>query len=218
MGGRSELTITHLLLFNRCRMTSVDRLRVWVAQGESEVQELKETTGQRRAAGETLCAFLNHRGGRVIFGVDARGRVRGQQVTDRTVEDVGQEVRLIEPPVFPTIERIPVDDDREVLVVTVDQGSRRPYAFRGVAYRRIGATNAPLSRDEYNRLLLEQFHGVTRWENEPAAGWAVGDSGCGRRISMFLMSRAPGTRLLLECSTGGVSSRPGAEAPSRWSS
>lgn len=156
-------------------VTSIDRLRAWVAQGESETQEFKATTGQRRAAGETLCAFLNHRGGRVIFGVDARGQIRGQQMIDKSVEDVGQEIRLIEPPVFPTVERVPVDDDRDVLIITVDQGSRRPYTFRGIAYRRLGATTTRLSREEYNRLLLEQYHGVIRWENEPAAGWTVAD-------------------------------------------
>jgi hypothetical protein len=32
-----------------------------------------------------------------------------------------------------------------------------------------------LDRDGYNRLLLEQLHGVSRWENQVAEGWSVKD-------------------------------------------
>ena len=86
-----------------------------------------------------------------------------------------QEIGQIEPPVFSGIERIPVADGREVLAVSVSQGQSRPYSHRGVAYKRVGNVNARLSRDEYNRMLLESLHAERRWENEPAEGWAVAD-------------------------------------------
>jgi ATP-dependent DNA helicase RecG len=68
-----------------------------------------------------------------------------------------------------------VADDREVLAVTALQGPGRPYSHRGVAYRRVGNVNARMSRDEYNRMLLESLHAERRWENEPADGWVVAD-------------------------------------------
>jgi ATP-dependent DNA helicase RecG len=52
--------------------------------------------------------MLNHRGGRVLFGVESHGGVSGQQVSDHTLEDIAQELREIEPPVFPSIERVAV--------------------------------------------------------------------------------------------------------------
>ena len=69
-------------------MVSFDELNAWVAPGESEIQEFKETTGQRGEVCRTLCAMLNLRGGRVLFGVENRGRIVGQGVTDKTLEDV----------------------------------------------------------------------------------------------------------------------------------
>jgi ATP-dependent DNA helicase RecG len=143
--------------------------------GESETQEFKRSTGQRREAARALCAMLNHRGGRVLFGVEPDARVVGQQVSDHTLEDVVQELREIEPPVFPTIERVALGAGREVLVVSVDAGHSQPYSIRGQAFRRVGATNQALSREEYNRVLLERLHADARWELQPATGWSVPD-------------------------------------------
>ena len=68
-----------------------------VAAGESETLELKRTTGELREAGQTLCGFLNQRGGVVVFGVAADGRIVGQEVNDGTLRDVAAAVRDIDP-------------------------------------------------------------------------------------------------------------------------
>ena len=81
----------------------------------------------------------------------------------------------IDPPVFPSIERVDVADGRQVLVVTATQGTNRPYSYKGRAYRRVGNTTQELSGNEYQRMLLERLHGERRWENEPASGWSVAD-------------------------------------------
>jgi ATP-dependent DNA helicase RecG len=119
--------------------------------------------------------MLNHRGGRVLFGIEPDGRIIGQMVSDHTIEEVAQELREIDPPVFPSIERVDVAAGRQVLVVTVSQGSNRPYSYKGQAYRRMGNTTPELSGHEYQRMLLERLHGERRWENEPAEGWSVAD-------------------------------------------
>ncbi len=147
----------------------------WAAAGESETQEFKETTGQRRAAAKAACAMLNHRGGRILFGVRPDGAVRGQSVGRDTQEDIAQELQQIDPPAFPTIHCVEVGEDRFVVVVTVPTGANRPYSYRGQAYRRVGSVNLKLSREEYNRMLLERIHGERRWENEVAEGWTIAD-------------------------------------------
>ena len=60
-----------------------------------------------------MCAMLNHRGGHVLFGVTPGGKVIGQEVSDRTIEDVSREIQQLDPPAFPTIERVPVEEGRE---------------------------------------------------------------------------------------------------------
>ena len=156
-------------------MMTVADIESWVRGGESETLELQRTTGERREAARTIYAMLNHRGGRVIFGVEPDGRLIGQMVSDRTVEEVAQELGEIEPSVFPSIERVDFAEGRQLLVVTARPGSGQPYAYRGHAYRRVGNTSRQLSREEYNRILLERLHGDQRWENQPAAGWSLAD-------------------------------------------
>jgi ATP-dependent DNA helicase RecG len=151
------------------------QLQTIVAAGETETLEFKKTTGERREGMQSLCAMLNHRGGRVLFGVDPSGRILGQQVVDHTLEEVAQEIQLIEPTIFPQIDRVDVKPGLQVIVVQVSTGPNRPYSYKGQAYRRVGNTSPKMSRDEYNRILIERFHGERRWETEIAEFWTVAD-------------------------------------------
>ena len=153
----------------------VEQLIALTTSGESEALEFKETTGTRREAAMTMRAFLNQRGGQVPFGVTQAETVVGQQVGERTIEELSAELRQIEPPAFPTVERVPVGSGRDVIVVSTGQGASRPYTYRGSAYRRVGNTTLAMSADEYNRMLFERMHSKQRWENQPAAGWSVDD-------------------------------------------
>ena len=152
----------------------IDQLAALAASGESETLEFKETTGTRREATMTVCAFLNQGGGQALFGVTLDGAVVGQQVSERTIEELSAEIRQIDPPAFPTVERVPVGG-RELIVVSTAQGASRPYSYRGAAYRRVGNTTLAMSADEYNRMLFERMHSEQRWENQPLDGWSVDD-------------------------------------------
>ena len=154
---------------------TIDQIAALGAGGESETLEFKETTGTRREGAMTLCAFLNQRGGHVLFGVTRAGIVVGQQVSERTLEELGAALRQIHPRAFPTIERVGVGGHREVIMVSTSKGTSRPYTFRGIAYRRVGNTTLAISADEYNRMLFERMHSEQRWENQAAAEWSVDD-------------------------------------------
>lgn len=154
---------------------TVERIASIVAAGESEVLEFKSTTGTRREATQTVCAMLNQQGGQILFGVTPDGQVVGQQVGDRTIEDIGEELGRIDPPAFPTVERIPVADNREVVAIIVNRGQARPFMYRGCAYRRVGNTTVEMRADEYQRMLFERMHSEQRWENLPADAWTVDD-------------------------------------------
>jgi ATP-dependent DNA helicase RecG len=154
---------------------TLQQIETLVKSGESETLEFKRTSGERREAARALCAMLNHRGGRVLFGIEPDGRVMGQQVSDRTLEEIAQEVQQIEPTIFPQIDRVEVREGLQVVSVTVATGANRPYSYKGQAYKRVGNTSPKMSREEYNRILIERFHGERRWETEPAEGWSAAD-------------------------------------------
>ena len=86
--------------------------------GEAETLEFKKSTGQLQRAGETLCAFLNGQGGRVLIGVTDEGKIAGQAVTDTTLQGVAEILRRLEPAVYiPLIPVLLPDSERRVLVL-----------------------------------------------------------------------------------------------------
>lgn len=74
-----------------------------------------------------------------------------------------------------SIKRVAVAGGKQVLVVQVGSGPRKPYSYRRVPYRRVGNSTLEMSVDEYNRMLFERLHKDQRWENQTASDWSVED-------------------------------------------
>ncbi len=87
---------------------SAKQLGVLVKQGEGPALEFKRSTGELKEGMQTLCAFLNGSGGRVLFGVRPDGTINGQEVSDQTLRDVAQASDRFEPPAHVSIRRIKV--------------------------------------------------------------------------------------------------------------
>ncbi len=145
---------------------NLEKLQKIIINGESESLELKKTTGQRTEAAKTICALLNGLGGFVIFGVSDQGKLIGQQVSNKTLEELAAELRRIEPPAFPEIKAIPIEEDKKAIVIRIT-GEKGIYTYDGRPYLRCGSTTQIMPKVEYERRLLERLHAVNRWENQP---------------------------------------------------
>src|SRR5690349_17203892 len=117
----------------------LEKLRKLILNGESETLEFKKTTGQRTEAAKTVCALLNGLGGFIVFGVSDRGELSGQQVTNKTLEDLAMELRRIEPPAFPEIKTISIEEDKKAILIQVN-GEKGTYTYDGRPYLRHGST------------------------------------------------------------------------------
>jgi ATP-dependent DNA helicase RecG len=148
-------------------LEEIERLAV---QGESETVEFKATTAELRQAVESLCAFLNTRGGRVVIGVNPSGKVIGQHVSDRTQQEVANALRKIEPPIAPRCQYVDVPGtDRQIIVLTADSADDMlPFTADGRPYQRLGTTTSIMPQERYQQLLLQRLHNRTRWENTPS--------------------------------------------------
>lgn len=132
---------------------NLNELRLLVTGGESERLEFKRSTGQRTEAAKTVCAMLNGLGGICLFGVEDRGAIVGQEVTGRTLQDVAHELGRIEPPAFPDIQTVTLENSLTVIAVIVTGGGG-PYSFDGRPYLRHGSTTVVMPRDECERVCL----------------------------------------------------------------
>lgn len=143
--------------------------------GESETIEFKRTTGQRTDGARTVCGMLNGIGGFVFFGVEDDGRHVGQEVTARTLADLVHELRRIDPQPALTPERVPLDNGREVLAVSVPGRTGGAFTYDGRPYLRQGPVTSVMPQAQYRRLLLEGAHSAHRWEILSASGITLDD-------------------------------------------
>jgi len=172
------------------------------AQGESETVEFKKTTGQRRRAAETVCGMLNAQGGFVLFGVTPDGEIRGQEVSDDTLQEVVRELRKIEPQIVLQPETVPVDDTRDVIVISVPGDQRDVYTYDGRPYVRQGPTTSQMEQETYRQRLLARTTRAERWEAQPAHNLGIDD-----------LDHAEITRTVEEAIRRGRMEEPGTRDP-----
>ena len=143
---------------------------------EGEHLELKRSTGELDAGLKTYAAMLNGRlPGFVVFGVANDGTILGQDVTSQTLEKIANLTSdRIDPPAFPEIETVPLDNGKTVIVLRVSGGTGL-YLYEGRPYQRVGATTQRMPQAVYERRLLERLHGTSRWENHVAEGFTADD-------------------------------------------
>jgi|GEM_PF-2425412 len=60
---------------------------------ESETVELKKSTAQLGRALKAACAFANHKGGTIYFGISDHGEIIGQDVSDATLKKISSKIR-----------------------------------------------------------------------------------------------------------------------------
>ena len=132
-------------------------IEILLKQGESERLEFKESLSDWDGILKTICAFLNTRGGKIVIGVDDQGNIRGIDIGKNTLPNIINRIKFsIEPIILPQIE-ITNLREKNLIVITVNEGVNKPYYYKGIAYRRIGASNQKLSGDELEKLILEKY-------------------------------------------------------------
>ncbi len=145
------------------------------SKGEWEHVEFKKSTGELHAGMQTLCGFLNGRGGRLLFGVTPAGRIQGQDVSDATFQEVANAIRKLEPPARIDQTRIPIAGTKEVLMLRTTEQADGPYLFDGRPYQRIGNTTSRMPQAEYERRLLARAKNQQRWEDQVAEKYTLAD-------------------------------------------
>jgi ATP-dependent DNA helicase RecG len=96
-----------------------------------------------------------------------KGELKGQAVTAKTMEGLSAELTRIDPPVFPDIETVTLENGRSVIALRIPGGGL--YTYDGRPYVRRGPTTSLMPKAEYDRRLVDRLHSTRRWKNETAA-------------------------------------------------
>ena len=136
----------------------LDNVKRLIAEKEGGQVEFKETTGQLERGMETLCAFLNGNGGTVLFGVNDKGKIIGQEVSDKTKRDMADAINRLEPVTMVQISYAPLpDSEKKVIIFRVEESKfNRPFCYKGRPYMRVESATTTMPQTTYNDLLLQR--------------------------------------------------------------
>ncbi len=130
-----------------------------ILSGESEELEFKRSTSLLKEATQTLCAFANHKGGVLYFGVSDDGTVVGQMVSDDTLKNIANTIKLnTDPKLYPQVEKVEIEG-KSCIRVCIEQSPLKPHVAYGRPYIRIGPATQQLDQEQYRILLQQRTNG-----------------------------------------------------------
>jgi len=139
-----------------------------IKQGESLYLEFKTSTNQLKGAIETICAYLNGKGGIVLIGIKNNGQMVGQYVTDNTRQEVAREIKKIEPSPEIDVSYITIEDEKTIITLETSYGAHAPYVYDGRAYERTESSTGLMSQHKYERLLVRRKQLNHVWDEQPS--------------------------------------------------
>jgi ATP-dependent DNA helicase RecG len=136
---------------------NIDQLRQLANKGESDHLEFKISTSQLKSAFETVCAFLNLKGGFILFGVKNNGELIGQNVSDNTKQELANEFRKIEPNVFIDIHYLHLNNEKQIIVLEVPEGKHVPYTYDGRSFERTTSTTSRMTQHRLEQMIKRNY-------------------------------------------------------------
>jgi len=158
-------------------MTKTELLKFISAGENSRIEFSRDALSPERLA-KIGVAFANHLGGRILLGVEDDGTITGIQRDDleRWVMDTVFG-RYVHPMILPFYEEVQIDDHHRVAVITIGQGTTKPYVVRHGGrediYVRVGSISRLASREQQAR--LHALGGMLHTELLPVSGSGLHD-------------------------------------------
>jgi ATP-dependent DNA helicase RecG len=150
-------------------------LKKIISQGESETIEFKKSPSESKEIIKTISAFANTKGGRIFVGVSNSGKALSVEIGKDTVERlVNQITQNTDPKVHPhiTVEKI---DEKQIIIVKVKESSDHLVLAFGRPYKRVGKSTLLMSKDEYERVILEKHKDKLYFDSQICKEATLGD-------------------------------------------
>jgi len=148
-------------------------IELLISQGESETLEFKTSTAQLHRAFETICGFLNNKGGTVLIGVNDKGKIVGQEISDATKQAIANEISKIAPPVKLGIDFIKIDSNKYIISLEASERMQAPYTYDGRSFFREQSVTKKMDQRLYDHLLLQSARLGYVWEMSPARDYSL---------------------------------------------
>lgn len=149
-----------------------------IANGENSGVEFKRDDLRPEQLAKEIVALANFQGGKLLLGVEDDGAISGVQRPDLETWVMDTVFgRYIHPLILPFYEEIELEDGKRVAVVSLTQGTAKPYVVRKdnreEIYVRVGSTSRLATREQQARLF--ESGGMLHAEVLPVSGSSLDD-------------------------------------------
>jgi len=142
---------------------------------ESEIIELKQSVGEWKEIVETACAFANTLGGKIYVGIADSGKVIGTSIGKGTIEDIRNKIiNNTEPRIYPSIETDTIENKTIIIIEIKALANKFVLAF-GRPYKRFGKSTIRISKDEYEKAIIQKYIEEIRFDIQTCAGASMKD-------------------------------------------
>ena len=132
-----------------------------ISAGENDTLEFKSSFNTELI--ETLVAFANTSGGRVIIGVNQKKELTGVSLNSESVQNWVNEIKnKTQPSLTPDFE-ITFIDNKQVVTLSISEYPVKPVATKGRCFKRIGNSNHLMGIQEVADMHLRTFN--TSWDS-----------------------------------------------------
>jgi len=146
-----------------------------IKSGEGTRVEFKSSLSDLDRLGEIASSFTNSQGGVILIGVSDDRQIVGVDVGRQTVERIVDViVDNSDPKIYPEVIS-KVIGAKHVIVIKVNESHDKPHLYQGRAFIRIGKNTKPMSRNEYERLLIKRSRTDIRYDSEECGGARLKD-------------------------------------------
>ena len=149
-----------------------------IANGENSGVEFKRDDLRPEQLAKEIVALVNFQGGTLLLGVEDDGSISGIQRPELETWVMDTVFgRYVHPMILPFYEELVLEDDKRVAVISLAQGTAKPYVVRNndreEIYVRIGSTSRLATREQQARLF--ESGGMLHAEVLPVSGSSLND-------------------------------------------
>ena len=123
---------------------------------EREHVELKSSLSLINEIIEAVSAFSNTEGGKIIVGVSNNGKVLGVEIGKGTIENLANTIAQNTDPKIQPMIKVETIDKKKVIIIEVKESLDKLVLSFGRPFKRVGKSSPKMSKDEYERLILEK--------------------------------------------------------------
>jgi len=122
------------------------------------------------AIAQSITAFINTRGGDLVVGIDSRKKIVGVRKAAQLARQIQSYLAESIHPTAPiSVQEIPFKK-QEVILISVWEGAKKPYQFKGHIYNRVGRETEVTLSEKLPALIEQRRKADFHWERMPVLG------------------------------------------------